>query len=454
MTAIDRTAYPRLNKPLSDQELSACYGLDDSDLPFIYQNARNNRGYLTLAVMLKTRQQLGYFIELDQVSRQIVHYLAKQLGVPIDLWVSSGRHDQKTLYRYRLACRQWMGSIPFSADNRNSICICVRQAAYTMSDPADLINVAVETLTQAQVELPAFSTLERLVGHERQSVHNELYQQVTESLTREDDQCLEALLEKKEGELLTGFARLKQTPGPATLKHFRVWAKRLEQLDSLLDPKPLLEGVAYTKIRQFAAEASACSIGDMRGIQDKTKRYTLLLCLLHQTQSRTRDELIDMFLKRMKRVQRAAQERLWQLQEQHRDMEEALIGVLGQVVQQAAASETDDVLGKQVRQILDEQGGVEDLTAQLQHLTAYHQNNYWPFLWPIHATNRAVIFQVLNLIVIRSATQNQSLLQALDFVRQHRQARKEHLPATVDLCFASQRWQRFVCTKVDGKGHV
>lgn len=49
------------------------------------------------------------------------------------------------------------------------------ETALTMSDPADLINLAIETLTRANVELPAFSTLDRIVGHLRQQVHAALY---------------------------------------------------------------------------------------------------------------------------------------------------------------------------------------------------------------------------------------------------------------------------------------
>ena len=43
----------------------------------------------------------------------------------------------------------------------------VTQAASTMSDPADLINVAIEHLIQQRFELPAFQTLDRLVSHVR-----------------------------------------------------------------------------------------------------------------------------------------------------------------------------------------------------------------------------------------------------------------------------------------------
>lgn len=40
-----------------------------------------------------------------------------------------------------------------------------------MSDPADLINLSIEVLGKASIELPAFSTLDRLANHLRTKVH-------------------------------------------------------------------------------------------------------------------------------------------------------------------------------------------------------------------------------------------------------------------------------------------
>jgi hypothetical protein len=54
MTPIDRTAYPHLNKPLTEKELAACYTLNEEEHDFIQKYARSQRGQLILAVMLKT----------------------------------------------------------------------------------------------------------------------------------------------------------------------------------------------------------------------------------------------------------------------------------------------------------------------------------------------------------------------------------------------------------------
>ena len=74
---------------------------------------------------------------------------------------------------------------------------------------------------------------------------------------------------------------------------------------------------------------------------------------------RCRDELIEMMLRRIRRTQAAAKEQLDALHDQHRGIEEALIGIFGQVLETAQAQETDAAFGRQVRKLLAEQGGVD-----------------------------------------------------------------------------------------------
>ena len=106
--------------------------------------------------------------------------------------------------------------------------------------------------------------------------------------------------------------------------------------------------------------------------------------------------------------------------------------------------ETDAAFGHQVRHLLARQGGVETLTEQVETVSAWHNKNDLPLLWPIHARYRNLLFQLLDLLDIRSATQDASLLDALSLVRRIRHARRDEVLDEVDLGFAAERWQRFV----------
>ena len=450
MASIERTAYPRPGKRLSASELEAQYAITDEEARLVRLATNGSSQRLTFLTLLKMRQHLGYFPSLSEIPGQIVRYLAERFGLPQTTPLLDAESKKKTLFRYRAVIRSHLGGSVYGDDGDRLIEPIVRQAALTMSDPADLINLAIETLLQANVELPAYSTLDRLVGHVRQQVHESLYHSITAGLSAVDGARLDALLEVPPGESLSGIARLKQTPGPATLKHIRHWVDRLAELDAILDPKPLLAGVAHTKIRQFAAEAARLPLSDLRECSQPGKRHTLILCLLYQAQATTRDELVEMFLRRMRQTRHAAQEQLRLLQERHQEMEEMLIDVLGQVLNQVKGDYSDDILGRRVRGILEEQGGVDILGAHVEAVSAYHHNNYRPLLWQAHAMHRSVLFRVLELLGIESATRDNALIDAWHYLLRHRKSRRKHLPLDIDLSFLSQRWLAFVRTQDRG----
>ncbi|HKH65905.1 MAG TPA: Tn3 family transposase, partial [Reyranella sp.] len=208
------------------------------------------------------------------------------------------------------------------------------------------------------------------------------------------------------------------------------------------------------KLRQFAAEAAALEVGDLLDIAQPARRHTLLLALLRQARMRGRDELVEMMLRRIRRTQAAAKERLEALHDEHRELEEALIGVFGQVLETARNQDAADAtFGREVRQILAERGGADALADQCQAVSAWHRGNDLPLLWPIHAKHRALLFRLLDLLKIQSATQDRSLLNALALVSEHRHARRDALQLDgIDLGFASQRWQHFVAKRGSGPG--
>ena len=180
MASIERTAYPRFKPSLTTNELHILYEPTEEERDFIATYARGEAQQLTLLTLLKCQQHLGYLPALADVPDQIRTYLCQQLHLlPLmDVHVEA----EKTLYRYRQVIRAYLGIKPYGDGGQDVVETAVQQAAYTMSDPADLINLAVEHLIQQRFELPAFSTLDRLVTHVRHEVHQDLYTRMTTSL--------------------------------------------------------------------------------------------------------------------------------------------------------------------------------------------------------------------------------------------------------------------------------
>jgi len=367
MASIERTAYPRFKPSLTANELQTLYCPTDDERAFIATHARGDAQQLTLLTLLKGQQHLGYLPALAEVPEQIRVYLCQQLHLlPL---VFSHVDAEKTLYRYRHVIRTYLDIKPYEDGGKTVVETAVQHAASTMSDPADLINLAVEHLIQQRFELPAFSTLDRLVMHVRHEVHQDLYTRITASLEASERARLDALLHLRDGR--TDFNRIKDTPRQATLKHLRQWTTRLTWLEALLPTHPFLTDIAHTKVQQFAAEAAALDVGDMRDIQHQPRRYSLLICFLYQAQVQTRDALVEMLLKRVRRTTTAAKKHLQELHDQHREREEQMLAVFANVIEETIHTPDDNAaLGQGVRDIFKDYGGAEALRARYEQVSA------------------------------------------------------------------------------------
>ncbi len=146
MASIDRTAYPRFRGQLTDAELEVDFTLSEDEEAFVRGHARGEIGRLSIAVSLKTRQRLGYFLALEDVPDQIRLHIAKALGFDDQTALVDGAARPATVHRYREAIRKHLGSRPFSHGGREVVIRTVHRAAQVMSDPADLISASVEAL--------------------------------------------------------------------------------------------------------------------------------------------------------------------------------------------------------------------------------------------------------------------------------------------------------------------
>lgn len=385
MASIDRTAYPRFRGQFTDAELAANFTLSEDENAFVRRYAHGEVGRFSLAIGLKTRQFLGYFPALEDAPDQIRRHVANVLGFDEETALVDGIARPATVHRYREAIRKHLGSRPFSHGGREVVIRTVHRAAQVMSDPADLISASVEALVKEGIELPAFSNLDRLIGNLRHSIHEEIYRQIDAALIGAQRRVLDAMLDHTAEHHLNRFSRLKETPGPPNLKHLQLWIDRLAELGAIVDPRPLLGEIPHTKIRQFAAEAKALETGDLRDVCQPGRRHT----------------------------------------------------------RQAGATDADEEFGRNVRQVLIEQGGIETLGAQFHAVTAYHNDNYLPLLWPIHSGGRSTLFRLLGLLTLESASADTRLLDALEIVLQHQPSRfvselrdkLEELARTVDAGF-------------------
>lgn len=323
MTLIAKTAYPHFSDNFLSSDWQPHFMPTEEEIIFVKKQTRTQKGRLTLLVLLKTHQYLGRTIPIHSIPHSLINYLKHHLNLLETVYpLTEDTYNKKQFYRYRQFIRAYLKIKPWSEQAEQIVKSALHKSAYTMSDPADLINVAIETLSENRYELPAFSTLERFAKHIRQQVHEQLYKRVGSRLTAVQKSTLEQLLTVKDKEWQSDFTKMKNTPGQTTLPQMRLWSQRLDWLCSIIEPTKLLIDIPHTKVRQFAAQTRQLELGDVKDISQVNKQHTFLLCFIHQTQTSTRDELVNMFLKRMRKTHYKAKEQLKTLQQHHRKREE------------------------------------------------------------------------------------------------------------------------------------
>ena len=294
MASINRTVYPQLAEPKDNAEWRARYDLADDEVWLAKRQVRGGKRTLAFLLLLKTFQNVGYFVDIDAIPQRISDYIRNQLleyfptqDPPI---IEPARLSKPTLYEYRVAIRQYRGVTAFGDSAREGLSAELTQAAQTMNSTADLINVEVEWLIKERWELPAFSTLDRLAGHIKQTVNDALFERVYGAMTGEQKAICRQMLRQPNDGGGAEWTRLKTLPSNPTPGHMQELNEHFQWLMTLGDIKKTLASVPAAKIMHFASEALSLPPSELgSGGMRMTKRYTFVLCAIHRARVETRD---------------------------------------------------------------------------------------------------------------------------------------------------------------------
>ncbi|NJM39568.1 MAG: DUF4158 domain-containing protein [Anaerolineae bacterium] len=333
MASINRTIYPQLLEPKDAIEWRARYDLTRSELALAKEHARGINQVLAFLVLLKTFQNIGYFVPLTKVPKRIVDHVREQL---LDNWRGEKaqlreklRLSEPTLYEYQAVIRDYRGVKAYGVASRAGLVSQLTQAAQTMNSTADLINVGVEWLIKERWELPAFSTLDRLAGHIKQGVNDTLFDQVYEAMSAEQKVICRRLLRQASDGGGAEWTRLKMLPGSPTPGNMHELSQHFKWLMTLGEIKGLLAPIPASKIMHFASEALSLPPKELqRGSMKTAKRYTLVLCAIERARIDVRDALGDMLRKRVAMMTINAQEDLEQMRESLRELNERIVSMM------------------------------------------------------------------------------------------------------------------------------
>jgi len=424
MASIQETAYPRLKTAVRRRDLDTVYTPTWDEIALANRSTRTAVPRVCFLILLKTFQRLGYFVPLAEVPTAIAKHIARSVGARLgtdDL----RRYDASgTRRRHLLLIRAHLGVRPYDAGARRLLVAAMDAAARTKDDPADLVNVAIEELIRHRYELPAFDPLARTARRVRGRVHRLLYRQIADRLTLAERDRLDALFIADLNLRQSPWQRLRADPGSPTLTHLAELVAHLDWVVAQQVGADPLAGVPAVKVKHFAAEARTLDAARMAALAPQ-KRHALAVALLAAQAARVRDDVAEMFVKRLQAIHRSAKEALDAYRLAHQRRTDGLVATLRDTVVAYQAdgnpaerlSALDRVLGDRAEAVLRE------CEAHLAHAG----NNHLPFLWRYYKSHRAALFRLLAILPLRSSSQDTALEGAIAFVRAHEGSRRERL---------------------------
>nr|WP_236873159.1 DUF4158 domain-containing protein [Burkholderia sp. MSMB0856] len=269
--------------------MQACYTPLPDELEWARRSTRGERPRLGLLVLLKVFQQLHYFPVLGVIPGAIVDHVRAVADISDATRFGCDTTMSPTLFRHYSAVRAYLGVKPYYGTDANAIATrAAHTASLTMDQPVDIINATIDELISRNIELPAFSTLDRLTEQIHARAQSRLFKRVTRRLTDEQKLVLDRLLARDLSSRQTAYNRIKRHAKRPSRQHLEQLIAQIAWLDELGDFSLALAGISASKLRSLAQQAMALDASALRNDTLPEKRYTLSVAAQPHARARPR----------------------------------------------------------------------------------------------------------------------------------------------------------------------
>ena len=457
MTSIYRTAYPYYSdkKKISKEMITTDYRLTHEEILAIKKRMPDHvDSQLCYAVLLMVFKNLNYFPELTMIPGDVIEYVKDQLRIPAAKF-NTCHPSTITRYRKRIyvyyGITHWnqtkkasSGEVIYPAHNfakKSAI-----EASKIHNYPADIINVVIEQLKKKHFALPTFKQLDSLVREARSTVNQKLFNDAYASLTDRQMLAFDLLLETTDDYRRSDYNALKALPKNPTITHFRELLKHHDWLASFGDIGNHLKHIIPIKLKQFAEQAKSLDASDLKDFA-KSKRYTLILCLILHAKMRSKDALAITFCRTLLGMHKKAKDKLENMREFFRTRTQELLVIFSDVLGIMQTEHGKPSSMQKAHDKVDDHGGVEALKTDCDQAVALNSNNHLPFLLDFFKGKRKTLLRLLDTLDLRSSTQETTLIDGIQIVLDNRNLKNEYISSNVDLSFTTDQWRRLIVKK-------
>ena len=405
-----RVIYPELPDPLTPGDLQQLFSPSFDERKWAPTVTRTSEAQVALLVQLKIFQTIGRFLPVVDVPLVTIEYVARRMGV------GSGSNlifPERTLYRHRQAILKRLEVVSWGTQARALAQATMQSTAQARTDPADIINSAIDALIRNDFELPPLSTLRRLAGTAHNKINAAQWAAVCNLLIPAQRAVLEALLVVDPKTQKSPFANLCAAPGRASRKNLNALIDHYQWLQGLPNPGTSLQAIADAKILQWANEARRLNALELREYITP-RRHTLLMAVIHDARGQVLDELTQMLLRLTRKVEWKSEQRLAEWYQNRRNKTDSLIRAFHDSL--IVHGLEDDPVKKvaRVESVFAAQGGREALTQSCEEHLQHEKQNWRPFARAVFVPLRSVLIRLAEILPLQGTAAADGLLRLVE----------------------------------------
>lgn len=408
MALIDKTIYPVLPNDLPQKVVSQHYTLSIDELEFTVNKTLNLNTQVCFAILFKTYQKLGYFIDVHKCPTNIVTHISTCLKSDIlsdyDLFCyDKDRMKDKHMAQVRQYFKCTIATSKITAD-------IATEVANTKSSLIDVINGTIEELIARLHELPAFITVEKICAKARRTVNAEYYEVIYKNISRANKKYIkdEILIYNNNGE--SNWQLIKQEPPKISITNIREFSKHRAWLKQANILPSIFSDVPQVKLDSLFEEGYSYNFFEIKRLKQEKKMSLIALVIHHQLLSAT-DDLVYMLTKHINDMQQDSKKDLESYILTKLDQAELLVNTFKDVLHEYKKDKSTAKLKSMTVLELDE------LIQSCDEYNAYSKHKNLYFLFKRYNKDRNIILRCINMLDVDDSSPAVDIVNMLKYLK-------------------------------------
>jgi hypothetical protein len=291
--------------PSYSESLALNWTLSVDEIKFILNSVKGENQILYFAAQLKSLQNSGIFIELNndpnKSSEKILHFLSKQLNISVTELSPVSKNSET---RYREKIKSFLGYQEFGEKQEIFIKKFIMHEMQTdLYSDLVLQEKTRDFLKSHKIVRPAESVLSRLIASYYKESLTLLYQKLANKLTDDQKEKILQLLKKQPHQFSLSNYYKKSPPEPSAFK-INIFINRYNELKELGITEIEFSDVTQAIFEKLETLGRTYDANALSNIGEPNKRIALLLCTLSAASKNILDHILEMNAKLLAKKER------------------------------------------------------------------------------------------------------------------------------------------------------